>query len=333
MSTQAARLCEVWRGPFAESCHHGHAVVAGPDGAVVNAWGDPEAMILPRSSAKMIQALPLVASGAADARGLTPEHLALSCASHQGAPLHADFVADWLMDLGLGEADLRCGPQPSRDRALRHAMQCAGAAPSQLHNNCSGKHAGFLTLNARLRGGSEYHAPEHPVQQACREAFEVVTDRPSPGFGIDGCSAPNFATTMAAMARAMAWFATAHHRADTLSAAGARLRDAMIAHPMLVAGEGRACTLLMRAANEPVALKTGAEGYFVAILPARGQGIALKIADGATRAAECTIAAILVRMGVLDAAHPDVQRFLNPEIRNWRGVVTGSIRPAPILSA
>jgi L-asparaginase II len=203
--------------------------------------------------------------------------------------------------------------------------------PSQLHNNCSGKHAGFLTLNRHLGAGPDYHEAEHPVQRACRDAFEEVTGRTSPGYGIDGCSAPNFATTMQGMAQAMASFATAGARSDALSRAQARLVAAMIAHPLDVAGEGRACTLMMQAAREPVALKTGAEGFFIAILPERGLGIAVKAADGATRAAECTIAALLVRLGVLSAADPDVARFLNPEIRNFRGLVTGAVRPAPGL--
>lgn len=333
MTRPAAHLCEIWRGPMARSVHSGHAVIAGPDGVPQEVWGDAEAIVLPRSSSKMIQGLPLLTSGAADAHGLTDRHLALACASHNGAPVHVTAVEDWLQALNLSDDALRCGPQPSRDRALRHEMLKADEAPCQVHNNCSGKHAGFLTLNAHLGGGPEYHAPDHPVQQACREAFEVVTDQASPFFGIDGCSAPNFATTMSGMARAMAWFATAHQRSDALSGAATRLRDAMIAHPGSVAGEGRACTLLMRAASEPVALKTGAEGYFVAILPNRGLGVAVKVMDGATRAAECTIAALLVRLGALDAGHPDVQRFLNPEIRNWRGIVTGGIRPAPTLGA
>ncbi|QFT64741.1 asparaginase [Roseivivax sp. THAF30] len=331
MSPSTARLCEVWRGPIAESVHFGHVVIAGPDGEVEAAWGDPDATILPRSSAKMIQALPLVASGAANARGLGPEQLALACASHQGAPLHVAKVAEWLTAEGFDEAEMRCGPEPSRDKNLRFEMIRDGKSPSQLHNNCSGKHAGFLTLAAQLGGGAEYVEPEHPVQIAARDAFEVVTDRESPGFGIDGCSAPNFATTMSAMARAMSWFATAHRREDTLSRAGVRLREAMMAHPLLVAGEGRACTLLMQAAKEPVALKTGAEGFFIAILPERGQGIAIKAQDGATRAAECAIAAVLVRMGVLDADHRDVARFLSPQITNRRGIVTGSIKPAVTL--
>ncbi|WP_246107426.1 asparaginase [Puniceibacterium confluentis] len=324
-------MAEIWRGPFTESLHMGHAVICGPDGDITEAWGDPQAVVLPRSSAKMIQALPLVTSGAADACGLTPRQLALACASHQGATVHVDAVQAWLNDLGLTEQDLRCGPEISRDTALAHEMIRRDLSPCQLHNNCSGKHSGFLTLNQRLGAGPDYVEVDHPVQQACLDAFETVTGQSSPGYGIDGCSAPNHATTMQGMARAMAFFANAHTGSDSLSQAAARLAEAMYSHPEMVAGENRACTLLMRAAKEPVAVKTGAEGYFVAILPGRGLGLALKIQDGATRASECAIAALLVRLGVVDAQHPSVVQFLNPEILNRRGFLTGQIRPASDL--
>ena len=332
MSTSPDTLVEIVRGPFAESVHAGHAVVCDGTGAIVQAWGDPAAVVLPRSSAKMIQALPLVTSGAAAAAGLDDRRLALACGSHQGAPMHVEAVAGWLAELGLDDNALRCGPQPSRDTALKLRMIRAGDAPCQVHNNCSGKHAGFLTLSRHLGAGPDYVDPDHPVQRACREAFETVTGETSPGFGIDGCSAPNFACTITGMGRAMGWFATAHGRGDAQSRAAAQLVGAMIAHPEMVAGEGRACTRLMRAAAEPVALKTGAEGYFVAILQGRGLGVAVKIADGATRAAECAVTAILVRLGALEADHPEVRAFLAPEIRNWRGVATGAIRPAASLS-
>lgn len=328
----AVPMVEVHRGPVLESLHCGHAVVCDHKGEITEAWGDPGAIVLPRSSAKMIQALPLVASGAARAAGLSAERLALACASHDGAPLHARMVADWLAGAGFAEADLLCGPQPSRDKALRFEMIRAGRTPGRILNNCSGKHTGFLTLARHLKAGPDYVAPDHPVQQACREMFETVTGEATPGFGIDGCSAPNFATTMAGMARAMAFFADTGGDEGALSRAAAELVQAMIAHPVLVAGEGRACTLLMRAATEPVAIKTGAEGFFVAILPRRRLGVALKIADGATRASECAMAALLVRLGVLEAGHPDVARFLNPPIRNWDGLVTGEIRPVAGLT-
>ncbi len=332
MTALPTPLVEVRRGPFVESTHAGHAVICGPDGDILEAWGDPDLVMLPRSSAKMIQALPLITSGAAESHRLTDRQLALACASHEGAPLHVGAVSDWLEMLGLSADDLRCGPQPSRDKALRFGMIRSGEAPCQIHNNCSGKHTGFLTLARHLGANLDYIDPAHPVQKACLAAFEETSDETSPGFGIDGCSAPNFALTMTGMARAMAWFASASKRSDAQSAAAARLVGAMHSYPEMVAGEGRACTLLMRAATEPLALKTGAEGYFTAILPQRGLGLALKIADGATRASECATAALLVRLGVLDPAHPDVQRFLNPPVLNRRDIVTGDIRPVAGLT-
>lgn len=330
---EAEILVEVWRGPLAESVHRGHAVVCDAGGQIVAAWGDPEKVILPRSSVKMLQALPLVESGAADAAGLHPEHLALACASHQGAAMHTTRVLRWLAALGLSEHDLRCGAHPPQDDDTRHALICAGHAPGQAHNNCSGKHAGFLTLARHLRAGPEYVEPEHPVQRAVRDAFEEMTGAPSPGFGIDGCSAPNFACTLSGLARALAGMAAARtDGAGVRERAAARLVAAMRVHPELVAGEGRACTELMRAMGGRVAVKTGAEAVFTAILPERGLGIALKIEDGTTRASECAIAAILARLGALDPAHPAAARRLNPTLRNWRGRETGAIRPAAALA-
>ena len=326
-------LVEIWRGPFLESIHQGHAVICDGSGQIVDAWGDPGAVILPRSSAKMIQALPLVESGAADAAGLAGDRLALACASHQGAPRHAQMVETWLAEMGMGDANLRCGPEAPRDREIKHAMIRAGGSPCQWHNNCSGKHAGFLTLTRHLGAGADYVDPDHPVQQAALDAFEAVTGETSPGFGIDGCSAPNFGTTLHGLGRAMAFFAAANpDAADKRESAAGRLTRAMAAHPYLVAGEGRACTELMQATTEPVAIKTGAEGVFVAILPEQRLGVALKITDGATRASECAMAALLVRLGVLSADHPAAQKRLNAPIPNRRGILTGHIRPAPVLA-
>ncbi|MCB5199316.1 asparaginase [Loktanella sp. TSTF-M6] len=326
-----APLIEVHRGDMLESLHSGHAVVCDDSGQIVQAWGDPMAVIFPRSSCKMIQALPLIESGAADAHGLTSEQLALACASHQGAHIHTDRVQVWLDQLGLKDSDFRCGPQWPGDIPARNEIIRAHAQPCQIHNNCSGKHAGFLTLNRHLGGAADYELVDHPVQQAGKAAFEEVTDMTSPGYGIDGCSAPNFATSVQGLARAMASFASAGDRSDTRSQAMVRLTQAMTAHPELVAGETRACTDLMRAMDGRVAIKTGAEAVFVAIIPERKLGVALKITDGSTRGAEAAIAAILVKLGVLDADHPATRARMVPEIRNWRGTLCGHIRPTRAL--
>lgn len=324
--TRPVPMAELWRGALLESVHMGHAVVCDSSGQVVRSWGDPGLVMYPRSSSKMIQALPLLSSGAAAKYGLGSEQMALACASHNGAAIHTHRVNDWLEQLGLDDHDLRCGPQDPDDRPEHERLIRAFESPCQVHNNCSGKHAGFLTLGRHLEAGAEYHEIDHPVQQAALAAFEEVTGEASAGYGIDGCSAPNFATSLTGLARAMAWFASARDRSDRQSQAAAQLTEAMMKHPELVAGEGRACTELMRAMNGRAAIKTGAEAVFVAILPEQRLGVALKITDGATRASECAIAAILVGLGVLDPAHPATRKRLDAPILNRRGIDCGSIR-------
>ena len=313
----AVEMVRVIRGDMMESVHAGAAVVADASGRVVEAWGPSDAVIYPRSSCKMIQALPLVEAGAER----DPRRLALACASHQGAAIHVEGARAWLDELGLGEGNLRCGAHMPYAEDARDALVRAGETPCQLHNNCSGKHAGFLALGRHLGAGPDYVDVAHPVQKAVREAFEDATGAASPTWAVDGCSAPNFACRLDGLATAMGRFAGATG-GDVRSRAMLALREAMAAHPDLVAGEGRACTDLMRA-MDGVAVKTGAEAVFVAILPAQGLGIAVKIADGATRAAEAVIAALLIRLGALDPQSAVARRLTHGPIRNRRDLVTG----------
>ena len=325
--TDAQNMIEIWRGDILECQHRGHAVISDAAGHVIASWGNPDQVILPRSSCKMLQALPLVESGAAKSAGLGTEQLALSCASHQGAAIHTDRVTTWLGELGLSDSDFRCGPQTPGDRTAREALWDAKQKPCQMHNNCSGKHTGFLTLNKHLGGGSEYIDIDHPVQKAAKEAFEEMTGMDSFGYGIDGCSVPNFATTVSGLARAMARMADPSDLGTTREAATHALVSAMLEHPLLVAGTGRACSELMEAMDGKVAVKTGAEGVFTAILPDLGLGVALKIEDGATRGSEAAMAAILVRLGVLSAEHPLAIKRLCPPVLNRRDITTGFIKP------
>ncbi len=324
----AVEIVELWRGGLLESTHRGHAVICDDTGAIVQSWGNPAKIIFSRSSCKMLQALPLLETGAADAVGLTDAHLALACASHQGEAKHVDMARRWLGDLGLAEPDLRCGAHEPYDRPERDRLIRAHEAPCQLHNNCSGKHTGFLTVVKHLRAGPEYAEIDHPLQRAVKAAFEDVTGEVSPGHGIDGCSAPNFAGSVGGLARAMATFAAASETGGTRSRAMHRLTRSMAAHPDLVAGEGRACTELMRAMNGRVALKTGAEAVYVAIVPEKRMGIAIKIEDGNARASEAALVAILTQMGVLGAAHPMAQKRLPAPQLNVRGLRTGELRLA-----
>ena len=226
-------------------CHRGHAAVCDAGGGIVAAWGDPAAVILPRSSCKMLQALPLLESGAG--AGLDGERLALACASHQGGGDACRAGGA----LARRPRDVRSRPalRAADARRSRRAPPAAAAdeAPCQLHNNCSGKHAGFLMLGRRLGAGPEYVEIDHPVQRAVRAAFEEMCGAESPGWGIDGCSAPNFATTVTGLARAMARMADPRGLGPAREDAARRLVAAMVAHPLLVAGEGRACSELMPA--------------------------------------------------------------------------------------
>lgn len=324
-------LVELWRGDRLESVHRGHAVVINQGGDVVHAWGDPEAVTYPRSSAKMLQALPMVESGVADRFGLTTEQLALSCASHSGAAIHTDPVQRWLNDLELGDDAFNCGPQWPSDVPARNGLIKDDASPCRYHNNCSGKHCGFLTMVKANGWAPDYVAIDHPLQVGIKQVFEELTEETSPGWGIDGCSAPNHASSIHGMARAMATFASANDSTQR-GAAMIRLRNAMMAHPELVSNTDRACNHLMRAAKGKAAVKTGAEGFFIAILPELKMGVALKVMDGATRASECAMASILCKLGVLDANDPSVKQYRNPDLKNFAGLVTGDMRPAAAIA-
>lgn len=321
-------------GEIVENRHRGAVAAVGPDGELILALGDVERRIFPRSAVKMIQALPLLSSGAAEAYGLTTEHLALSCASHEGSHEHVRRVAAWLEALGLGEQDLGCGPQEPGDKAEAERLRGTGEKPCRLHHNCSGKHGGFLTLTRHLKADpASYLDPDGRTQTAVAEAFAEATGQDAlPAYGVDGCAAPNFTASLAGVARAMAGFASAGD-GDPHDAALLRLRRAMKAHPFLIAGEGRACTRLTEALPEEAVVKVGADGIFTAILPKQGLGVALKIDDGAGKPAEAALAAVLTALGATRGAEALTESLRMQTIRNSRSEAVGAIRPAAAFEA
>jgi len=315
-------LVELTRGPLVESVHRGAVAIADATGAIRFSLGDIETLTYSRSSLKPMQAIPLVESGAADAFGLSGEEIALACASHSGEPMHTERVAAWLARIGCTESDLACGAHPSRYEPVAEAMIRAGAKPTRIFNNCSGKHTGFLTVARHWDIATEgYERVDHPVQQAVAAALKTLTGAQELVFGIDGCAAPNFATSVADFARAAARM--------TGMDVGRRILTAMIAHPEMISGTGRACATLIRAGGEEVSVKIGAEGFFGGWLPERGLGIAIKIDDGAGRASETAMAAVLDGLGLLgDGA----RGLLRGAVLNTRGTVVGERRPAAALA-
>lgn len=324
-------LVELTRGTLVESVHRGAVAIADASGAIRFALGDIEAPHYPRSSLKPIQALTLVESGAIEAFGLNNEHIALACASHSGEPMHTERVTAWLKKLGLEESDLACGPHPVRHEPTWNAMLARGEAPTRIHNNCSGKHTGFLTVARHWKVATKgYEDAYHPVQQAVAAALRELSGEKAFAIGVDGCAAPNFALPLAGFARAMAKLAAPESLAPDRARAAKRIVASMIAHPELVSGTGRTCAILMRAAEGRAAVKAGAEGFYAGLVPSPGLGIAVKIDDGAARGAETVIASVLERLGLLsdDTA---ARAIVRGPVTNTRGAVVGERRAAGAL--
>ncbi len=313
---------EIVRGDAVESVHRIHAVVADRHGRL-QAWGDRARPTIARSAIKSIQALPLVASGAADAFGLARHELALACASHGAEPAHVAAVLAWLERIGLSEADLECGPDRPLGQDARRAWYRAGGATRPVLNCCSGKHSGFLTV-ARHLGlpTAGYIRPDSPVQQLVTGAVAAATglDLASAGpTGIDGCGIPVFSVPLERLALAMARLVDPVDLPDDLAAASPRIVDAA-QDAWWVSGTGRTETVVTAAAHQPVVIKTGAEGVFMAALPERGLGLVVKADDGASRASQPAIKALLRHLGVLPPLEGPV------EITNKAGDVSGEIR-------
>jgi L-asparaginase II len=325
-------LIELTRGDMVESGHRGAAAVVGADQRIVAAWGDIARPVYPRSAVKPLQALALIETGAADAFAVRGAEIALACASHNGERTHVEAVAAWLGRMGLGESDLECGPHAPLGPAARVGLLRADAPFGRLHNNCSGKHAAMLAT-ARHMGEptAGYIQPDHPVQRRVR-ALQVemggagLVGAPS---GADGCGIPTLGLPLAALARAMARLAAPDGLAPARAAAARRVVAAMTAHPHMVAGRDRFCTRVLAAGGGTVLVKMGAEGVYTAALPGAGLGIALKIDDGAVRAAEAAIAVLLQRFGALEGqVRAVLAGYAHVVQHNWGGTETGVLRPA-----
>lgn len=329
-------LVEVVRGALTESRHCGAVAVVDADGASVLTLGDVARPVYPRSAVKPLQALPLVESGAAERYGFGDQEIALACASHGGEPAHVEVAARMLARAGLDGGALECGAHWPSHQPSTQALARSGATASALHNNCSGKHAGFLCV--ACAAGIDHHGyvkAEHVVQREVRGALENLTGASLSvdQCGIDGCSIPTWAVPLSALAHAFARFGTGRGLEPKRAKAAARIRAACADQPYYVAGTGRFCSEVMKAFGARVLVKTGAEGVFCGALPEQGLGIALKCDDGATRAAEVAMATLIARfLPMSEDERGAVGRFLRPTLRNWNGIEVGGLRPAEGLS-
>ena len=323
---------EVTRGNLVESRHRAAVVVCDSRGKVVLSAGDVARPVYGRSAIKPLQALALVESGAADAYDCSASEIALACASHDGESRHVAAVRAWLARIGLSEDDLECGSHLPYHEASMLGLVRAGGAPTAAHNNCSGKHTGFLTtalhLGVPTMGYIGYH---HPIQQTILGILEMMSglDLRDAPRGIDGCGIPQFALPLGNMALAMARMTDPFNQPTRRQLACKRVLDAMAQDPFMVAGSQRTCTKIITATRGRALVKTGAEGVFCAALPASGLGIALKIDDGATRAANYLIGRLLDKLELLDAtARRELESELHPLLRNRAGLEVGKVQAA-----
>ncbi len=320
-------LVNSWRGDVIENRHRGAIAAFDPNGRLVHTWGDVDALVYPRSAVKLLQALPLVESGAADHFHLDQAELALACSSHGGEPVHIEAVKGWLQRIELDEEALECGPHAPNHEATAQAMLKQQRAHGRIHNCCSGKHTGMLTTSRYL--GEEtrgYIEREHPAQQRWFDALGEMADIDLRGlpWNRDGCGIPVIAMPLTAMATAFARVAVPDDlqpdRADAIN----RLGNAIAANPFMIAGNDRLGTKIIELSGRRTLVKSGADGVYVAALQQQGLGVALKIDDGNGQAAEVAILSILRHLGGLHADElAQLDGHYRMPISNTRGVVTG----------
>lgn len=327
---KAEILANVYRGQCVESVHAGHLLAIDGEGSVVLSKGDPSVATYFRSAAKPFQFIPNLTSGAADAFGYSEKEVALAVASHSGEDMHVEIAASMLEKAGLSEKDLRCGTHFPFDSATTSRMKRAGEEPTQLHNNCSGKHAAMLAFAKHIGSGiDQYESPENRIQGRILRCLKDFAETEELSLGTDGCAAPNFCLPVAAMAKSFVNLVNPVRFPEITQAACKRIVAAMTEYPELIGGTTRLDTMLMRAGNGSLISKVGADGVWACgIVPSEkypsGLGIALKIADGDDMRGRPVVAvAILKKLGILESdAMPDLSPM---PIKNRRGDLVGHV--------
>ncbi len=297
-------LVKVTRGNMIESIHRGAAAVTDANGSIIDEVGNIDNLIYPRSAIKPLQAIAFVESGAVKRFSLGLEEVALACASHSGEARHVDRVRAWLEKIGLDENNLECGAQQSACRTTREEMIRNRINPTAAYNNCSGKHAGFLStavVNGEPIKG--YIHRQHPVQQRTFEILREMTEEQlsNAPTGLDGCGIPVFGMSLRGIARGFSKLASKRNNTDQQGLAVNLICSAMAKFPELVGGENRFCTFVSTATEGSILVKIGAEGVYAGMhLGVNPIGFALKIDDGARRAAEVAMGALILKHCKLD---------------------------------
>ena len=331
-------LANVIRGKTVESVHCGHVSIIDGEGKTVFEIGDPSTVTYFRSACKALQLIPCITSGAADAFGYTEEEIALACASHSGEPRHVQLAGQMLDKAGLKVNDLKCGTHPPFNEDESNRLLAAGYKPTQLHNNCSGKHAAMLAFAKHIGADIKtYDSSDNRIQKRILKCISDFTEVPESDIavGVDGCAVPNFAVSVAAMAKSAINLIRPAKLHESIQTASARIVSAMTQYPELIGGSNRLDTQLVLAAPGRIISKVGADGVWLCgVLPSEkwptGLGIALKIADGDDHRARPVVAVeILRQLGIL--SRDDLTDLSPMPIKNRRGDAVGRIEAKLLL--
>ncbi|MBP1996470.1 asparaginase [Paenibacillus eucommiae] len=327
----SAAIVHVNRGPLTESIHHGHIAVVNNQGRLLGQLGYAGFLTFARSTAKLLQAIPVIESGAADHYQLSDAEIALLCASHNGEAEHTTAAASILTKLQLNSDHLQCGIHEPWHVPTALRLRAAHSAPTPLHNNCSGKHCGMLTLAAHMNVSHEnYLHAAHPVQQQMLNIISEMSgvERAHIKLGIDGCGVPVFGIGIDSLALAYAKLGCPGDLSTKRAAACNRIRRAISKHPHYLAGSDRFDTCLVQVTQGRIIGKMGAEGVFALAAADAGLGIAIKVEDGSERALYPTVVETLLQLDLLSLSELEaLSAFHYPLLRNWQGTEVGSIRP------
>ncbi|WP_413293407.1 asparaginase [Bdellovibrio sp. HCB185ZH] len=331
MLTRQPLVVEVLRGHVVESVHQVMVAVVNEAGHLLHGWGNTNYATYPRSAIKMLQALPLIESGAADKFELKDEWLALACASHRGEPKHLEALSAWAHKIGVAESALACGPHLPYNEAAAHEFIRHNKKPTAFCNNCAGKHLALISTCLHL--GEDYHGYEkhdHAAQKRLRNILTetMKVDHGKIPEGIDGCGIQTYAVPLQAIAIGMSTFINQHAN-ERRKQAAQRLTRVVTSNPFFVAGSDDFATSVIQKTQGRAIIKGGAEGVFAGFLPDKKVAFALKVADGAGRAAQFAASQVLLHLGGMNLDEGKaLSKFTQPHITNWKGDNVGTLRIA-----
>ena len=314
-------MVEVTRSGFTESTHSGVAVLINSSGETLQEWGNSNTLIYPRSALKPIQTLNLYKDGVAEALNLSDDFIALTTASHHAENIHQKMINNWLKKMNLKEKHLSCGPSwpwNIKDQFKAHAKY---KIKRKIFHNCSGKHCGHLEVcrykNLPIKN---YQNKDHPIQRDLIKLIEDLSKYKIKNVGVDGCTLPNPLIPLKKFAFATAQLAD-YKKLNVHSAIAKRIFDSCVKFPEIAGGSKSINSILTKLSNGKVFVKNGAEGIFVAIIPEKKSALAVKIIDGAARAAEVAIAGLLSELKIINN-----EKIKKRPIKNSAGQIVGSMK-------